>query len=422
MKTLVTSTLAFLRFLYQSIYLALGQVWANKMRSFLTMLGIIIAVASVTAVIAALSGLKAKILSQVKTFGTNSIFMWPTRPTTGPMQNASWWDIRFRPEQFDKLLTHCPSVSRIGRETGLGQYTISLRDKSVERVQVTGVEPPVHLIEGRTVSLGRLVSEMDELQARQVCLIDAKLRDKLLLDKDCIGQSILVGYHQFIIVGLLDPRPHSLFGGGENENIEVFIPFQTSFKLNRDPWISAIAESRSADTSEDALAELRFFFRRTRHISPGQPDTFEVQSLENALKTFNKIALVVTAVAGGIVGVSLLVGGVGIMNIMLVSVSERTREIGLRKAVGARRTAILTQFLIEAVVLCFLGGLLGIGIGQLLTSGIANIPKAELDMAYVPWQAVAVAFAFSGTVGIFFGMFPAIKAARLDPIEALRHE
>ena len=421
MKMIVTTILAFLRFLYQSVYLALGQVWSNKMRSFLTMLGIIIAVASVTAVIAALTGLKAKILNQVKTFGTNTIFIYPTRPTTGPMQNVSYWEIRFKQAHFDDLLRHCPSVARFGRECGLGRYTVSFRDKAMERVNVNGSEPASHLIQGRTVSLGRLLSEMDELQARQVCLIEPKLRDKLLLDKDCIGQSILVGHHQFIIVGMLEPRPRSLFES-EGENMEIFIPFRTSFRLNNEPWISAIAESRSAEVSDDALAELRFFFRRTRGIKPGEPDTFGVQSMERALKEFNQIALVVTAVAGGIVGVSLLVGGVGIMNIMLVSVSERTREIGLRKAVGARRTAILTQFLIEAMVLCFLGGLLGIGIGQLLTSAIANIPKAELDMAYVPWQAVALAFVFSGTVGIFFGMFPAIKAARLDPIEALRHE
>jgi len=423
MRTIVTSILAFLRFLYQSIYLALGQIWANKMRSFLTMLGIIIGVASVTAVIAALSGLKAKILTEFKSFGgTNTIFMQPTRPTTGPMQNADWWDIRFRPEHFDNLLNHCPSVSRLGRQCGVGRFTVTFLDQSVERVQVTGAEPAAYLIQGRTVSLGRLISEMDERQARQVCLIDPKLRDKLLLDKDCIGQSFLIGYQQFIVVGVLEPKPGALFGFDEGENLEVFIPFQSSYKLNRYPGIWAVAESRSAEASEDAVAELRFFFRRTRHINPGDPDTVWVQSMENALKKFNELALVVTMVAGGIVGVSLLVGGVGIMNIMLVSVSERTREIGLRKAVGARRTAILTQFLIEAVVLCFLGGLLGVGLGQLLTSAIANIPKAELDMAYVPWQAVALAFVFSGTVGIFFGMFPAIKAARLDPIEALRHE
>ncbi|MFC1793877.1 ABC transporter permease, partial [Planctomycetota bacterium] len=165
-----------------------------------------------------------------------------------------------------------------------------------------------------------------------------------------------------------------------------------------------------------------FFLRRTRNIKPGEPDTFRVDAVKSFLDGFNSVARVVFLVAGCIVGISLLVGGVGIMNIMLVSVSERTREIGLRKAVGAKKSAILTQFLIEAVVLCFVGGLVGIGFGQLLTTGIANIPKIELDMSFIPLWAIGLAFGFSGSVGIFFGMFPAIKAARLDPIEALRHE
>ena len=262
---------------------------------------------------------------------------------------------------------------------------------------------------------------MDEMQARHVCLIDPKIRDQLRLKRDCIGQSILVGHNRFIIVGLIEPRPQNPFDDSSSR-LEMFIPFRTNVKLQGEPWIWASAESVSAEASADALAELRFFFRRTRHIRPGDPDTFRVESLENELKKFNEIAMVVTLVAGGIVGVSLLVGGVGIMNIMLVSVSERTREIGLRKAVGARRSAILTQFLIESVVLCFVGGLIGIGGGQLLTMAISNIPNAKLDMAHIPMWAVGLSFAFAGSVGIFFGMFPAIKAARLDPIEALRHE
>ena len=139
-------------------------------------------------------------------------------------------------------------------------------------------------------------------------------------------------------------------------------------------------------------------------------------------KTTSYKILILLGVLIGIVGISLLVGGVGIMNIMLVSVSERTREIGLRKAVGARKSAILTQFLIESVVLCFFGGLVGIGLGQLLTMAIANIPRVELDMAHIPLWAIGLSFGFAGSVGIFFGMFPAMKAARLDPIEALRHE
>jgi len=209
--------------------------------------------------------------------------------------------------------------------------------------------------------------------------------------------------------------------GFEEDRYEVFIPFRTIFKLGK-PYIAAFAASKSAEVVEDAQAEIKFFLRRTRNIKPTEPDTFRVESLKSALEAFNKIALIVTMVAGGIVGISLLVGGVGIMNIMLVSVSERTREIGLRKAVGAKKSAILTQFLIESVVLCFIGGLVGIGFGQLFTIGIANIPKVELDMAYIPWWAIAISFGFAGCVGIFFGMFPAIKAARLDPIEALRHE
>jgi putative ABC transport system permease protein len=144
-------------------------------------------------------------------------------------------------------------------------------------------------------------------------------------------------------------------------------------------------------------------------------------SIESEIKKFNEIAIMITLVASGIVGISLLVGGVGIMNIMLVSVSERTREIGLRKAVGARKSSIMTQFLVEAVVLCFIGGFVGIGFGQLLTNGIAKM-NPMLDKTYIPFWAILLSFGFSGFVGIFFGMFPAIKAARLDPIEALRHE
>jgi putative ABC transport system permease protein len=211
------------------------------------------------------------------------------------------------------------------------------------------------------------------------------------------------------------------FGDGGQERYQIFIPFRTLEKLG-EPFTWAMASGRTAETLEDGQAELKFFLRRTRNIRPGQPDTFEVQSLQSALATFNKIAVIVTMVAGGIVGISLLVGGVGIMNIMLVSVSERTREIGLRKAVGAKRSAILTQFMIESVTLCFFGGLVGIGFGQLLTMAIANIPQVKLDLAHIPLWAIGISFGFSGVVGIVFGMVPAIKAARLDPIEALRHE
>jgi len=422
MRALIRVPIVFFQLFYQSVYLALSQIWANKTRSVLTTIGIVIGVASVTAVIAALSGLKAKILTQVETLGSNTIFIEPKRPDRGPQQHANYWSLRFLPEHFDGMLDHCPSVKRFGRQTWIGGYTVSHREKSVEGVTVRGIEPDCHKIESRPVMLGRPLSVIDEMQTRQVCLIDPKLRNDLRLDRDCIGQSILVGHNTFYIVGVVEPRPEGLFGGGDQERSEIFIPFKTSYKFRQYLWVGVLAESQSAEVSEDARAEITFFLRRTRNIKPGDPDNFQVFSLQNILEIFNKIAVYVTLVAGGIVGISLLVGGVGIMNIMLVSVSERTREIGLRKAVGAKKTAVLTQFLIESVVLCFIGGLVGVGFGQLLTMAIANIPNVELDMAYIPWWAIGLSFGFAATVGIFFGMFPAIKAARLDPIEALRHE
>jgi putative ABC transport system permease protein len=421
MKAVFAFPLLFFRLFYQSVYLALTQIWANKTRSVLTTLGIVIGVASVTAVIAALTGLKAKILTQVETFGTNTIFMGPHVPDRGPMSHANWWQLRFRPEQFDGVLEHCPSVAVLSRMGGVGRRTVRCGEQSVDNVEVQGIEPAYHQIEHRPVVLGRIFSPIDDEQVRQVCLIEPKLRDKLRMDQDCIGETLRIGSTAFVVVGVIEPRAQMNFGDSGRERYEVFIPFRTLKKFG-EPFTWAMASGKSAETLEDAQAELKFFLRRTRNIRPGQPDTFQVQSLQNLLDSFNKIAVIVTMVAGGIVGISLLVGGVGIMNIMLVSVSERTREIGLRKAVGARRSAILTQFMIESVTLCFFGGLVGIGLGQLLTMAIANIPQVKLDLAHIPLWAVGISFGFAGIVGICFGMVPAIKAARLDPIEALRHE
>jgi putative ABC transport system permease protein len=425
MRAVLALPLIFLRLFYQSIYLAFSQIWANKTRSVLTTIGIIIGVASVTAVIATLTGLKAKILSQVETFGTNTIFIQPHRPERGPMSHANGWQIRFRPEQFDNVLKHCPSVAVLSRVGFVGSRTVKYGEKSVDNVNIQGIEPAYHEIEHRPVVLGRIFSPIDDLQARQVCLIEPKLRDKLRLNHDCIEEIVRVGPQAFRIVGVIEPRPQLLSGASSEESYEIFVPYRTLKKLG-EPWTMATASGKSAETLDEALAELKFFLRRTRNIRPGQPDTFEVQSLQSALKVFNEIAKIVTMAAGGIVGISLLVGGVGIMNIMLVSVSERTREIGLRKAVGAKRSAILTQFMIESVTLCFFGGLIGLGIGQLLTwtvsSVVSKFLKLEMGMTYVPGWAVLLSFTFAAIVGIVFGMVPAIKAARLDPIEALRHE
>jgi putative ABC transport system permease protein len=179
---------------------------------------------------------------------------------------------------------------------------------------------------------------------------------------------------------------------------------------------------KSPDLAEEAKSEVRFVLRKMRGLKADEPDTFTIAAIDQFIEQFRALAAGITAIAGGIVGVSLLVGGIGIMNIMLVSVSERTREIGLRKAVGATPGAIMMQFLLEAVVLCLVGGSVGVVIGELLAIGMTFIPDSNLDEAHVPLWAIIMSFTFSAAVGVIFGMFPAIKASRLDPIEALRHE
>jgi len=299
--------------------------------------------------------------------------------------------------------------------------TIRYRERTVENVTIVGVEPSWHQIENRSVTLGRPISVIDNDHARQVCLISATLRDKLRLDRDCVGQAIYIGPRLFQIVGLVENRIESSMFGGFSEPMEVYTPFHTAWDLEQ-PWMFAIASSKSTDVSEEARAEVRFVLRRQRNLEPGDPDTFRIEAVEQFVRQFKQLAITMTLIAGGIVSITLLVGGVGIMNIMLVSVSERTREIGLRKAVGARPSAILLQFLVEAVVLCFVGGALGLLAGQGLTLAISNIPNAQLEEAFIPLWAVAMAFGFSAAVGLIFGLFPAWKASRLDPIEALRHE
>jgi putative ABC transport system permease protein len=247
--------MAFLRLFYQSVYLALGQIWTNKTRSVLTTIGIVIGVASVTAVIAALTGLKAKVLSQVESFGTNTIFILPSRPDKGPMRHASWWTIRFLSEHFDDMLEHCPSVKHFSRIAGIGRHTAHYREKSAENVEVTGIEAAYHEIQSRPVELGRTFSVIDNMQVRPVCLIDSKLRDELRLDRDCIGQSIRIGHYAFRIVGVIERQPELQFGESGQEHYEVFIPFKTTFKMGK-PWIAAFAASKSAEVTEEAQAEI----------------------------------------------------------------------------------------------------------------------------------------------------------------------
>ena len=404
----------------QSGFLAIGQIWANKLRSMLTTIGIVIGVASVTAVIAALTGLRTNVLKGFEDLGTDKMFVNPDYH--GPSRrNPRGYMVQLHPSDFDGVLEHCPEVRTLTRQLELS-LTSSNGTRSEQNVPVVGVEPEWIDVEKRTLVCGRPFSLIDSQHARAVCMINAHLRDRLGLPFDPSGEPILLGSRRFRVVGVLQNRVESgMFNFGAS-GMEAYIPFTTAQVSHERDGIAVVAVCRSPDVAEEARAELTFFLRKKRHIPIGEQDDFRIDIVEQFLQEFSKVSATIEFVATGVVGISLLVGGVGIMNIMLVSVSERTREIGLRKAVGAPPSAILLQFLVEATMLCLLGGLIGLVFGELILLLLQRIPHSELDKAYIPAWAVVLAFSFAAGVGIIFGMFPAIKAARLDPIEALRHE
>ena len=407
-------------FYIQAILLALSQIWVNKTRSFLTALGIIIGVASVTSVIAALSGLKTKVLTEFEKIGASKMLIFPDRPDNAPRNKYTWELVRLKPHELIAIRDNCPSIADLTPQTNFGasiQHGSEIRDG----VNVTGIWPGWPKIENRDIIMGRPFTQLDEDSARQVCLVNDRAISELKLDADPTGDSILVNGRRFLIVGVVETVQASIFGQGTVSS-EVYVPFSTAVKFQDDDFFfMIIAKLKSPEVSEEAKAEATFVLRHARHIEADEPNTFEVAPIDQFIEQFKAIAAGITAVAGGIVGISLLVGGIGIMNIMLVSVSERTREIGLRKAVGATPAAILMQFLLEAVTLCFVGGMIGVLIGEGFALGVSKIPNVGVEMA-VPLWAIIMSFGFSAFVGVVFGMFPAVKAARLDPIDALRHE
>jgi putative ABC transport system permease protein len=409
-----------LRLTLQTVILALGQIWANKVRAMLTTLGIIIAVVAVVATVAAMIGLKQFVLDQFASIGANKVWVFPRMPQN-QRERFSFRQIRINQAQADGMMGAAPSLARLTPVMQLNP-SVQYKDQVKRAVLVQGIRPSWHEIEQRFVTQGRPFMAIDEEQRRQVCLINDKGVEELQMDSDPTGETILIGGRRFLIVGVVETKQVAPAFGGDEAQTEVYIPFATGVMMRPDPRMYIIAQTHTPEQFEDAQAEIRSFLRRVRKLGPEDPDTFGVEAIEQAREQFGKVAGAMTVAVVGLVGISLLVGGIGIMNIMLVSVSERTREIGLRKAVGARPEVILLQFLVEAVTLCIVGGLVGLLIGQGMVLAMRLIPDSPVKGAAIPVWAVGLALGFSAATGVIFGMFPAIKAARLDPIDALRHE
>tara|TARA_R110002073_G_scaffold118918_1_gene258674 strand:- start:587898 stop:589163 length:1266 start_codon:yes stop_codon:yes gene_type:complete len=409
-----------LRLLWQTVFLAIGQVWANKVRATLTALGIIIGVVGVTVVAAGLEGMQGFVLTQFEDIGAKKMWLWGDVPED-KRTVMSWTDVKITTYEANLILQHAQAVETLTPACRTS-WNVMNGKKAAQGVRVTGIWPAWHEIENRQVLYGRPFSRIDDSENRQVCLINEQGIEELDLDTDPVGDYILVAGRRFLIVGVVETKEVSPMMGGGETRTELYIPFATHKMMNPYTWTDLTVQLYDPDKADNAKEEIRFILRNHRNLNPEDEDTFDMFVVQSAIENFNSVATVIRFVMSGVVGISLFVGGIGIMNIMLVSVSERTREIGLRKAMGAKPPVVLLQFLVEAVVLCVIGGLIGLFIGKVLVYIVQFIPNLPLDGMSIPPWAIVLSLGFSAVVGIVFGMFPAIKAAMLNPIDALRHE
>jgi putative ABC transport system permease protein len=403
--------------IWDNFRIALAAIRANKMRSLLTTLGIIIGVAAVIAVVSIVQGLNFVIANQLEGVGAAYI-------------RVQWREDRSDPDLAGRevVLTYEDGLAVFERATALEYFNplffrgeqVRFRDQRHSTI-LLGVGPYHQEVNNHWVERGRFFSQLDLDRRARVCIIGLDIVDELELGDDALGAQLVVGASSFTVVGIMEEMGEIF---GQSRDDVLLIPVTTARDLyGREAFKRLVLDfqARGAEQVELARDQITEILRSRHQIPEGKRDDFRVVLQEEILETTGSILGTVTSVVAGVVGIALLVGGIGIMNIMLVSVTERTREIGVRKAVGARRSDILVQFLIEAVTLSLFGGVIGVvagwGLGILGARVIPGFPPA-----HVPWWAVAIGFGFAALVGVFFGTYPAAKASSLDPIEALRYE
>ncbi len=411
--------------LLEAIRTALRSLAANKLRSALTMLGIIIGVAAVITLLAVGQGVESFVRAQFESIGTYVLFVIPGQLEEGlpSARNRSPHPLTMGDARALQDPIRAPSVQRVApvlQKSARASY----RKKEIV-AQILGVTPDYFTIRNWPAVEGRLFTEEEVAGHTRVATIGTLVRDRLFRDIDPIGKTIRINNVPFKVIGVMEEKGGGGFG---SEDLRVFVPITTAqTRLFRgrtyrgDYVVSAILVSAvSEEAMEDAAQEITQILRERHDIRYLDEDDFTVINQKDLINIFGDITRVLTIFLGAIAAISLIVGGIGIMNIMLVSVTERTREIGLRKAVGARRRDILLQFLIEAVILSLIGGFVGIMLG---VAGAFLVSQFAGDFqARVTIEAVALATGFSAAVGLFFGIYPATRAARLHPIEALRYE
>jgi putative ABC transport system permease protein len=403
--------------LFMTLRIAFKALGRNKLRTALTMLGMIIGVAAVIAMVALGSGAQAMIEEQVRSTGTNLITVSAGSMNMGGVRGGGGTSTRLTPEDAEAL-RQLPEVEYVSESAGTRSQVIYSNQNWNTQIEGTNIDLP--LIRSWQVQYGTFFTAEDVKAAAKVCVLGANVADNLFGEGvDPTDVQIRIRNQPFKVLGVMTRKGAS--GGGMNQDDQVFAPYTTVMKkLSGQTNINRIfAASRTADELDNAATAITASLRIQHGIEPGDVDDFMVQTQDDIVALRTQTASTMSSLLMGIAAVSLVVGGIGIMNIMLVSVTERTREIGLRMAIGARGFDVLLQFLIEAVVISSAGGLVGIAVGYLASEGIKVYMQSP---TLIPPDAILIAVGFSAAVGIFFGFYPARKAAGLDPIEALRFE
>jgi putative ABC transport system permease protein len=400
--------------IWSTILMALREVRRNTMRSLLTTLGIVIGVASVIAMVTLGRGATAKITADIASMGTNLLIVSPGAERRGPTSGTA---VALKIDDAKAITREASAVADVAPTANKGALVV-YGNKNWSTV-ITGSTNSYFAIRGYVVAVGTTFSEADLAGGAPVCVLGTTVRRELFGSQDPLGASIRIGGVSCTVMGVLQSKGQSTFGQDQDDFVIMpLTAFQRRVAGNSD--VGSIFVSAVSDSATDkAKAQIEVLMRERRRVASGQNDDFTVQDMKEISKTLGSVTGALTALLGAIAGVSLLVGGIGIMNIMLVSVTERTREIGIRLAIGARGREVLLQFLIEAVVLSAMGGIFG----MLLGLGGSYAASRALSIPFtVSVDILVIALSFSATVGIAFGFFPARKAARLKPIEALRHE
>ncbi|HVO94293.1 MAG TPA: ABC transporter permease [Terriglobales bacterium] len=403
--------------LIMAFRIALRALARNKLRSFLTMLGIIIGVGAVIAMVAIGEGAKKRVQEQIASLGTNLLVILPGTVTLGGARSGSGGRQSLIPADARAIMNEIPVVAGASPVLRQGQQVI-VGDQNWG-TSIQGVAPEFQQIRDWQVREGRFINQADVDSTAKVALVGETVAYNLFGEDDPVGAVIRIKKVPFRIIGILGAKGQS--GNGTDQDDVVMVPYTSMMKLVMGVTYiqQIIVAAVSADTTQEASTQIAALLRQRHKIRPGADDDFTIRNLSDIAEAASNSATVMAVLLGSIASVSLIVGGIGIMNIMLVSVTERTREIGIRMAVGARGRDIMLQFIVEAVVMAASGGVIGILVGI----GSSNLIKylAALPTLIRP-EIIAISFLVSGSVGVFFGFYPARKASKLDPIDALRYE